>query len=37
MAVKIFDQDGSTSTISIIRGIKFATNNGAKVINASFG
>ncbi len=37
MAVKIFDQDGSTSTISIIRGIKFATHNGAKVINASFG
>lgn len=36
MAVKVFDKYGSTTTANIIRGINFATKNGAKVINASF-
>ncbi len=37
MAVKVLDDSGYGDTASIIRGINFAKNNGAKVINASFG
>ncbi len=37
MAVKILDTHAEGTTADIIRGINFATKNGAKVINASFG
>lgn len=37
MAVKVLDTWGYGDTVSIIRGINFAKNNGAKVINASIG
>jgi subtilisin family serine protease len=36
MAVKVLSKYGGTS-VDIIRGINFATKNGAKVINASLG
>ncbi len=37
MAVKILDASGSGSSADIINGVNFAVNNGAKVINMSFG
>jgi hypothetical protein len=37
MAVKVLGDNGYGDTASIIRGINFATRNGAKVINASLG
>jgi thermitase len=36
MAVKVLGKYGGT-TAAIIRGINFATKNGAKIINASLG
>lgn len=37
MPIKIFDSSGDTSTLVIERGIKYATENGADIINMSFG
>jgi len=37
MAVRIFDPSGGGTTENIISGINFAINNGAKIINASWG
>ena len=37
MAIKALSDDGSGSTLQIAQGIDFAINNGAKVINMSFG
>lgn len=37
MAVKVLDDNGYGTTEDIIRGINFAKNNGAKVMNASLG
>ncbi|EPG73282.1 peptidase, S8/S53 family [Leptospira fainei serovar Hurstbridge str. BUT 6] len=37
MAVRVMDETGSGSTTNIIKGINFAVNNGAKVINMSLG
>lgn len=35
--VKVADSDGVTNQWSIYKGVKFAVDNGAKVINMSFG
>jgi subtilisin family serine protease len=37
MAVRVMDAMGSGNTATIIQGIDFAVNNGAKVINMSLG
>ena len=37
MAVRVLDASGSGSTSSIISGIGYAVNNGAKIINMSLG
>lgn len=37
MSLKAFNADGSASTADIVRAIYFATDNGARVINMSFG
>ncbi|MCD5407322.1 MAG: S8 family serine peptidase [Desulfotomaculum sp.] len=37
MAVKILDDQGGGTTVSLIGAINYAANNGAKVINMSFG
>ena len=37
MPLKIFTAYGSTSISAIVQGIDYATQNGAKVINASYG
>jgi subtilisin family serine protease len=37
MAVKIFSDSGSTSAAAIIRGIQYATNNGARITSNSWG
>jgi subtilisin len=37
MAVKVLDDEGSGSYDSIANGIRYAVNNGAKVINMSLG
>jgi len=37
MAIKASDNQGRLSDIAILKAINFAKNNGAKVINASFG
>jgi thermitase len=37
MSVRVLDSTGTGSTSSIIQGIYFAINNGAKVINMSLG
>lgn len=37
MAIKIFDNNGQTTSTNIMKWIDFATQNWAKVINASFG
>ena len=37
MPVKIFDDNGSTNAAAIIRGINYATKNGARVTSNSWG
>jgi thermitase len=37
MPVRIFDANGSTNIETICNGLAFAANNGAKVINMSYG
>ncbi len=37
MAVRVLDVSGEGTTADIVSGIQFAINNGAKVINASWG
>ncbi|EQA36780.1 peptidase, S8/S53 family [Leptospira inadai serovar Lyme str. 10] len=37
MAVRVLDETGSGTTANIVKGINFAINNGAKVINMSLG
>ncbi|HKX46326.1 MAG TPA: S8 family serine peptidase, partial [Planctomycetota bacterium] len=37
MAVKIFRDDGGASTVDIADGLEYAADNGADVINMSFG
>ncbi|MBN2373378.1 peptidase S8 [bacterium] len=37
MPVKVMDSDGNGALADIVNGIYFAVNNGAKVINMSFG
>jgi subtilisin family serine protease len=37
MPLKVIDSDGWGPVDRIVKGINYATNNGAKVINASFG
>jgi len=37
MPVKVMNSQGKGSTLSITRGIKFAADNGAKVLNLSLG
>jgi thermitase len=37
MAIKALDATGSGSTSTVVQGINFAVNNGAKVINLSLG
>lgn len=37
MIVKILDQNGTGTTERAVRGIEYAVNNGAQVINASWG
>lgn len=37
MAVKIFDDEGTTSTESIIKGMEYALANGAVISNHSYG
>lgn len=37
MAVRVLDSDGAGNSLDIASGIDFAIQNGAKVINASFG
>jgi hypothetical protein len=37
MAVKVLDSSGTSDTLTPSAGISFAVDNGAKIINASFG
>ena len=37
MAVRVFDASGNGTTDNIVSGIEFAIENGAKIINASWG
>jgi subtilisin family serine protease len=37
MAVKILDAEGSGTSANIINGLNFAVNNGARIVNMSFG
>jgi subtilisin family serine protease len=37
MPLRVFDRDGIGSSFNVARAIRFATDNGAKVINMSFG
>ena len=37
MAVKVLDDSGSGSNLSVANGIRYAANNGAQVINLSLG
>ncbi|NJM61157.1 MAG: S8 family serine peptidase [Oscillatoriales cyanobacterium RU_3_3] len=37
MPIKVIDSDEFGPTDRIVKGINYATNNGAKIINASFG
>ena len=37
MALKVLNNFGEGSTIDIVRGIRFAVENGAKILNLSFG
>jgi subtilisin family serine protease len=37
MAVRVFDAAGNSTTADIISGINYAVNNGAKILNMSFG
>ncbi|TDJ06477.1 MAG: hypothetical protein E2O68_04920 [Deltaproteobacteria bacterium] len=37
MALKVLDNFGKGSTLQIVRGIRFATDNGARILNLSFG
>jgi thermitase len=37
MAVKILDSEGAGTSANIINGLNFAVNNGAKIVNMSFG
>jgi subtilisin family serine protease len=37
MPLRVFDDSGNTDTFTIIRGIRYAVEHGANVINMSFG
>ncbi len=37
MAVKAFDASGSATLADVVEGIRYAVDNGAKIINASWG
>ena len=37
MEIKVLDNFGEGSTLQIVRGIRFAIENGAKILNLSFG
>lgn len=37
MSVKVFSDDGSTSTAALIKGIRYAEDNGASICNMSLG
>lgn len=37
MSVKMLDENGMSSTERAVKGIEYAVNNGAKIINASWG
>jgi thermitase len=37
MPVRIFDENGSTTILAIVNGLIFAADNGANVINMSYG
>jgi subtilisin family serine protease len=37
MSVKVADEEGGTDSLAIYRGINYAVNHGAKVINVSLG
>lgn len=37
MSIKIFGDDGSTTTAALIKGIRYADNNGASICNMSLG
>lgn len=37
MSIKVFGDDGSTNTAALIKGIRYADNNGATICNMSLG
>ncbi|RLA64341.1 MAG: hypothetical protein DRQ88_03870 [Epsilonproteobacteria bacterium] len=37
MALKVLDNFGEGNTLEIVRGVRFAVDNGAKILNLSFG
>ena len=37
MSCQIFSSDGSTSVLALVRGTKYATDNGAVILQCSFG
>lgn len=37
MSVRVLDSDGTGNTVNLIRGVEFAVDNGARIINMSLG